>query len=143
MTASKNIKTSDMIIGKLPCGCDLIEELNTICADKNIQLGKVEAIGAVQKACVGYYNQETREYKFINFDAPHEILNLTGNISIKDNKPFVHAHITLADENGNVFGGHLAPGTVTFACEYVINVFSGAELKREFDEETGLPLWNI
>ena len=143
MAKSRQVNNNDTIIGKLSYGCDLLEELTDICIKKNITLGKIEAIGAVQKSCVGFYNQASREYQFLNFDKPSEILNLTGNISMKDNKPFVHAHIILADESGNAYGGHLAPGTITFACEFVIYGFSGAQLKRSMDDETGLPLWSI
>jgi predicted DNA-binding protein with PD1-like motif len=64
-----------------------------------------------------------------------------GNISLKDNKPMVHAHLTLADEKGKAFGGHLAPGTIVYACEYLIQSFEGAILKRELDEKTDLSLW--
>jgi hypothetical protein len=35
----------------------------------------------------------------------------------------------------------LAPGTIVFACECVIEKFEGPILERGFDEETGLPLW--
>ncbi len=143
MTKFINTSQNDIIIGKLSYENDLLEELNGICIEKNITLGKIEAIGAVKKACVGFYNQISREYQFLDFDRPSEILNLTGNISIKDNKPFVHAHILLADESGNAYGGHLAPGTIVFACEFIIYSFSGAELKRGMDDKTGLPLWNI
>ena len=143
MTDLIKISPNDVIIGKLSHGCDLLEELTSICVQKNISLGKIEAIGAVQKSCVGFYNQTSREYHFLNFDKPAEILNLTGNISIKDKKPFVHAHIIMADEAGNAFGGHLAPGTIAFACEFVIHSYSGTELIRGMDDETGLPLWKI
>ena len=143
MAKLKQVNNNDIIMGKLNYNCDLLEELTNICVNKNITLGKIEAIGAVQKACVGFYNQTNREYQFLNFDKPSEILNLTGNISIKDGKPFVHAHVLLADEKGNAYGGHLAPGTIIFACECIIYAFSGTELKRSFDDETGLPLWNV
>lgn len=143
MTDFKQVTTNNPLIGKLSYGNDILEELTSISITNRITLGKIEAIGAVQKACVGFYDQATRKYRYINYDRPFEILNLTGNISIKDDKPFVHAHIVLADESGNAYGGHLAPGTITFACEYIITPFSGAVLKREFDNTTGLYLWNL
>lgn len=68
-------------------------------------------------------------------------MNLTGNVSIRDGSPLVHAHVSLADYSGNAFGGHLAPGTTVFACEYIIQAFTGETLVREQDSETGLPLW--
>jgi uncharacterized protein len=66
-----------------------------------------------------------------------------GNISLKDGNPMVHAHITLADEAGKAYGGHLIPGTVVFACEFILQVFEQPLLERGFDEATGLPLWSM
>lgn len=130
-------------MGKLSCGCDLLQELTDVCVKGNIKLGRVEAIGAVRKACIGFYNQENRTYQFSSIDCTLEIAQLIGNVSLKDGKPFVHAHITLADEKGKSYAGHLAPGTVVFACEFVIESFDGPGFERVPDEETGLPLWSI
>ena len=55
----------------------------------------------------------------------------------------VHAHITLADDKGQAFGGHLAPGTILFACECLIEKFDGPAFRRRNDENTGLALWDI
>ena len=63
-------------------------------------------------------------------------------ISLRDGEPVVHAHITLSDQQTRAFGGHLAPGTIVFACEFIIHIFEGAKMERGFDEQTGLPLWN-
>jgi predicted DNA-binding protein with PD1-like motif len=101
----------------------------------------VEALGAVQKARLGYYNQETRTYEFHDFGEAMEIASLTGNVSLKDGQAFVHAHVTLSDREGKAIGGHLAPGTIVFACEYVIHAFAGPAHERGYDETTGLPLW--
>lgn len=129
------------LIGRLDCGSDLLEGLTAICKENNVTLGKVSAIGAVQKARIGYYHQDTREYEFKDLDQHLEILCAIGNISLKDGEPIIHAHITLSDQEGKAFGGHLAPGTTVFACEYIIEIMDGAKLERGFDEETGLPLW--
>ena len=55
----------------------------------------------------------------------------------------VHAHITVADSDGKAFGGHLAPGTIVFACEFVITALNGPQLTRDHDDQTHLPLWKI
>lgn len=130
-------------MGRLAHGADLLEEITSACTAQNIRLGRLEAIGAVQRARLGYYDQKTREYRFFTIDRPLEITALTGNVSAKEGEPMVHAHVTLADEAGNAFGGHLAPGTIVFACEVIIEPFEGEMLERTFDEETGLPLWQM
>jgi uncharacterized protein len=143
MTVIKEVTPKQIFMGKLSHNSDLLEEITKICSDNNIKLGRVEALGAVKKARLGFYNQDKREYAFTEIDKPLEITKLVGNISLKDGKPIVHAHITLSDERDDAFGGHLAPGTIVFACELIIQSFDGAEFSRGFDKETGLPLWNL
>jgi len=135
------VEKQSVYMGRLAFGADLLEELTKICKDRAVFCGRVEAIGAVQKACIGYYDQDLMQYQFNTMDQALEILKLTGNVSLKDGEPMVHAHVTLADAKGRAFGGHLAPGTVIFACECIVEGFDGPEFKRVPDEDTGLPLW--
>ncbi len=128
-------------MGKLGHGEDILEELTRICVSENITLGRVEAIGAVRKARVGFYDQDSREYNYMDFPYPMEILRLAGNVSVKEGVPMVHAHLVLSDSEGRAFGGHLAAGSEVFACEYLIEAFEGQELVRGYDEATGLTLW--
>lgn len=143
MAIIKKVTPRALFMGKLSHGGDLLEEITAICRQENIQLGRVEALGAVQKARLGFYDQQTHEYRFMVLEQPLEITKLVGNVSLKDNNPFVHAHITLADKESHAFGGHLAPGTLIFACEVILEAYDGPFFKREFDETTGLPLWAI
>ena len=143
MAAYNEVQTGRCFIGKLDHGRDLLGQLTSVCEKEKICLGTVEAIGAVQKARCGYYDQRAKEYNFFDIDEHLEITSLLGNISIRDGKPVVHAHATFADKKGNAFGGHLAEGTIVFACEFVIRACSGAEHVRHRDEQTGLPLWRI
>jgi predicted DNA-binding protein with PD1-like motif len=143
MAMMRKVKSREAFIGKLSHGSDLLEEITDICRKEDIRLGRVEALGAVQKARLGFYNQQTREYQFLEFNQPLEITKLVGNVSLKEGDPFVHAHVTLADKAGNAYGGHLAPGTLVFACEFVLEAFEGPILERDFDEVTGLSLWTM
>ncbi len=131
-----------LLMGRLPKGCDLLAELTRICQDNRITLGEVRAIGAVERAKIGYYDMQSREYQWLELDQELEILSLVGNVSLKDGEVFVHAHITLGDDKGRAFGGHLAEGTKVFACEYAIQEYkSSTRLQRLWDEPTGLYLW--
>jgi len=143
MAVMKKVTPAKVFMGKLTYGADLLEELTEVCRRENVQLGRVEALGAVSRARLGFYNQQTREYQFFELDQPLEITKLVGNVSLKDGKPMVHAHVTLADEAGKAFGGHLAPGTIVFACEFILQAFEGPTFERGFDEQTGLPLWTM
>ncbi len=143
MAVYNKMQQKQIFMGKLDFSSDLLDELTALCCKEDITLGKITAIGAVQKARVGYYDQKNREYQFVEINKNLEIISLVGNISIRDGKPMVHAHIALSDRDGNAFGGHLAKGTIVFACEFTITAYNGAEHIREPDEQTGLPLWRI
>jgi len=143
MSIIKKVKSSRLLMGKLGHGSDLLEELTAICQKEDIRLGRIEAFGAVKRACLGFYDQQSREYRFLELDQPLEITTLVGNVSLKEGNPIVHAHITLANEAGKAYGGHLAPGTIVFACELSLECFDGPPFERGFDHETGLPLWSI
>ena len=129
------------LMGSVPCGSDLLEAFTRVCEQERILLGRIEAIGAVQKAAFGYYDQKNRRYRTIEKNGEFEILSCIGNISICDGVPMVHAHITFADEMGSACGGHLVSGTVVFAGEFSIQELQGAALVREYEEKTGLKLW--
>jgi predicted DNA-binding protein with PD1-like motif len=136
------IKPVRKIMGRLAKGADLLGALEEQCRLHDITLGEVWAIGAVTKARVGYYKQDIQKYMFLDLDRPLEILTLIGNVSLKDGQPMVHAHVTLSDDEGRAFGGHLAPGAPVFACEFVIQECTSEKVfRRALDEETGLFLW--
>ncbi|MDY0041268.1 MAG: DNA-binding protein [Desulforhabdus sp.] len=143
MVGMRRIKPGQMYMGRLRYGADLLKELTRICLEAQVGCGRLEAIGAVQRARIGYYDQKKREYGFMEFEEELEITALLGNVSIKDEKPMVHAHVTLANTQGRAYGGHLAPGTVIFACEYILQAFDEPTLVRGFDQQTGLALWTM
>jgi predicted DNA-binding protein with PD1-like motif len=143
MAVYNEVKPKQTFIGKLNYDADLLEELTAVCKEKGFSLGRVEAIGAVRKARLGYYDQHERKYHFFDINKGLEITSLVGNISLRDGEPTVHAHVTLADSDGRCYGGHLASGTIVFAGEFVIQACDGPEYRRGYDEKTGLPLWEM
>ncbi|MGC9967383.1 MAG: DUF296 domain-containing protein [Syntrophobacteraceae bacterium] len=137
-----SVKPGRIIMGRLQKGDDLLVALQLICSDQQIKLGDIRALGAVKKARIGYYDQDRRDYSFFDVAQHLELLALVGNVSIRDAKPFLHAHVTFANDRGETFGGHLAEGTEVFACEFTITeYFSNTAFERSHDDETGLFLW--
>ena len=119
---------------------DLIQFITELAEKEKIVVATLTAVGALKQAKLGFYNQEKHEYQEIRIDSPHEIACCVGNISIKDGRPFVHAHTVLADKNGNTKAGHLLEGTV-FAAEVLLHELKGEKLERKYDKVTGLSLW--
>jgi predicted DNA-binding protein with PD1-like motif len=127
---------------RLAPGADLGEELNKLVRAEGVELGAVSGIGALRKAAVGIFLPAEREYRTNAFDQEMEICALTGNVSLKDGEPFVHAHLALSDREGRGFGGHVMPGCEIFVAEVVVWEFEGPRLERKPQEECGgLALW--
>lgn len=130
--------------GRLDFKSDLLESINKICLEHNIKSGFVNLIGAVSTLKLGYFMQDTQKYVYldeISDNHPLEICNCSGNISLKEGKPFAHLHVVASGKNGKCFGGHLMPGTTIYAAEFYIQELLGEDFVRELDQETKLPLW--
>ena len=63
-----------------------------------------------------------------------EVLTLTGTVASNGS----HLHMIVADSEGRVTGGHVAPGCVVRTTMEILIVFlSGWSFSREFDPATG------
>jgi uncharacterized protein len=128
-------------VGRLATGSDLVAEIERYCLEQSITAAQVTVIGAVRRARYAYYEQEEHRYLELETDAHHEIVGFVGNVSLKDDRPFLHAHATFADATGATVGGHLLRGIEVFAAEVMIRELGDVALVRQHDEETGLALW--
>lgn len=128
-------------VGRLEIGSDLVGEIERYCRDQEIVAAQVTVIGAVRRARYAYYEQHDHRYRELESASHHEIVGFVGNVSLRDNRPFLHAHATFADADGATVGGHLLPGCEVFAGEVMIRELGGVSLDRQPDEETGLALW--
>ncbi|HJP71043.1 MAG TPA: DUF296 domain-containing protein [Candidatus Limnocylindria bacterium] len=128
-------------VGRLETGSDLVAEIERFCLEQGIVAAQVTVIGALRRAAYAYYEQHDHRYLELSSETHHEIVGFTGNVSLRDDKPFLHAHATFADASGATVGGHLLRGCEVFAAEVMIREVTGVSLVRTFDEETGLALW--
>ena len=127
---------------RLDLGEDIIARLKKLCEDEGIRLGRVEAIGATDRAVIGVYDLEKKEYYPEEISEFMEITSLNGNITTMDGKPYIHLHATLADQRHAVHGGHVVEMRVGATCEMFITVPEG-EISRTRDEVLGINLWTF
>jgi predicted DNA-binding protein with PD1-like motif len=128
-------------VGRVETGTDLVEEIERYCAEQGVLAAQVTVIGAVRRAAYAYYEQGDHRYLELSSETHHEIVGFTGNVSLRDDRPFLHAHATFADASGSCVGGHLLRGCEVFVAEVMIREITGVELVRHPDEATGLALW--
>jgi len=138
-----HFKLGRIFLTRLPYDEDLLHSLTKVAVKNRMQMATVFVIGAVKKAVVEFYDQQEKVYRKIHIEESLEIVTCMGNISLKDNKTFVHCHATFADRKGQTFGGHLAEGTTIFAAEAHLQEVLGSELIREHDPVTKLALWRL
>jgi predicted DNA-binding protein with PD1-like motif len=131
------------LLGRLPHGRDLVAAVEDFCGDHSVDMAVFSLIGAVTSATLGAYDQKQQVYVTVQKCEPLEILHCTGNVSLKDGQPTVHAHAVFGDINGQTVGGHVFSETVVFAGEIYIQELLGQAMARTYDEETGLFLWKM
>jgi predicted DNA-binding protein with PD1-like motif len=75
------------------------------------------AVGAFDKATLGWYDPDKRAFKKIEINQEVEILAFTGNIVIANGKPNVHAHVIVALPDGTTRGGHVVEGQISLTMQ--------------------------
>ena len=140
----------DTIVMRLEKGEEIISAITELCKEKAISAGSVSAIGAVDNVILGLYKVKEKKrysrehllllifkYYSSEYKEEMEMTSLTGNISVKDNEPYLHFHANFGREDGSVVGGHLNKAVISATCEIIIHRINGV-IGRKFDDEIGL-----
>ena len=105
-------------------GVDLLKYLTGFAENEDIRAGLISVIGSLKDPVIGYYNVDEGKYEEIRLEGFYELAHGSGNISLKENKPFIHLHVILGDKNGKAYAGHLLRGEV-FVTEIIILEITG------------------
>jgi predicted DNA-binding protein with PD1-like motif len=97
------------------------------------------AIGALNKATLGWFDPQRKMYKTIPINGQHEVIGMSGDIAIYRGKPVVHAHMVVGNPDGTTRAGHVIEAYVSPTLEVMVTVDPVAMRKR-FDPETDLTL---
>ncbi len=144
MAGSIKTKAQSIIVARLYPDDDILESIQKIAREHNITSGYLNAIGAISRATLGFFDAAKGEYRAFDIDRHLEVVSCMGNIStLKDGAIVVHAHMVAADKQGNCYGGHVMPGCkVSVTLELMITSID-YQLLRTYDEKTGLNLLNL
>lgn len=130
-------ETEDTFLVCLQPGEFVRQCLEQVCLDWGILGGSVSGIGGVRDVELGFWSSP--DYLRKTLAGNWELLSLLGNISSYEGRPFAHLHVSLADENFNVVGGHFFEARVTATAE--IFLYRTAAIVREWDAAVGAALW--
>jgi uncharacterized protein len=133
-------RSGSNIAVRLEAGELVHESLLAICRSEGVGGGFViSGIGMLKDPLLGWYDIPGRCYHEQAFPGCHELLTLSGNISLKDGEPFAHLHATMSHTDYHCFGGHLFSAEVGLTCELMLAVCDGPRMERRLEDEFGLP----
>ncbi len=119
----------NVVLIRMDDGEDFFEALYRALKSLGMNSGVVAgAIGMLRDFEIGWFDVEKGEYEKEFVSVPHELVSVQGNISLKENEPFAHLHVSLAGPSRTVVGGHLFSARVCntvemFVCKTEIKLF--------------------
>ncbi|OED85913.1 PPC domain-containing DNA-binding protein [Vibrio crassostreae] len=119
------------IATRLTRGQDLKLEIQRLVTTHNISAGSIAScVGCVSQLNIRLANANTTKL----VQAPFEIVSVMATLTPNHQ----HIHISVADENGNVIGGHLLEGTIiATTAELIVHRYDTLTFNREHDDSTG------
>ena len=130
------------IVIRIDKGEEIISKLVEVCEKEEVKLANINAIGAVGEFEVGLFNTGEKKYYSNVHKGDFEIVSLSGSITTKEGKIYHHIHMSAADKENKVYGGHLNSAIVSATCEMFVRVIQG-NVNREFNNEIGLNLFKF
>jgi len=135
-------------------GEEIMQTLKNFCTAEKITLAEIKALGAIDDFEVGLFDVATKKFHKNHFQFPAEITSFWGTVTTKDGEVYLHIHMSAANSEGEVFGGHLNSAVVSATCEMIIDDISenntnasgapvGFKVERKFSDEVGLNLFEF
>jgi uncharacterized protein len=127
----------------LDSGEEAFAALTKFANEAKISTASLTAIGAFEKATVGWFDFASKSYKKIEVGEQCEVLSAMGDIAIGDDRnASLHVHIVLGLSDGSTRGGHLLEGKVRPTLEVVVTE-TPSKLRRRKRKDLGIALIDI
>jgi uncharacterized protein len=123
-------------------GEEAFSALSDWAAKHQVSAAQVTAVGAFERATVGWFDRAAKDYRRIEVGQQCEVLSLIGDIALGDGspgQPQPHLHAVLGLADGSTRGGHLLEGYVWPTLEVIVRE-APAELHKTYRPDVGLAL---
>jgi len=148
MIESATGKIGNIIAMRMKPGTDVFAGIIEMCEKYKIKDGVIiSALGSLRKVTftnpIDLPNGKKGYGEPTVFEGNYELVSLAGIICHDaEGKILPHIHMTLSDEEGNAYGGHMQPGCeVLLTTDIVIGLLTDIDMGRRFDEELGVPVF--
>ena len=84
----------------LQTGEEVVAALEGFAQEHGLAATRITAIGALQRAVVGYFDWQRKDYERIAVNEQVEVLSLIGDVALADGRPKLHAHVVLGRRDG-------------------------------------------
>ena len=127
----------------LDTGEEAFGTLSRFVNEAGISAASLTAIGAFERATIGWFDMASKSYRKIEVNEQCEVLSAIGDVAIGDDgKPSLHVHIVLGLSDGSTRGGHLMAGTVRPTLEVILTEVPST-LRRRKRAELGIALIDL
>ena len=123
-------------------GDEAMAALKELIAQEGLDAAQVTAVGAFERAVVGWFDRKAKDYRRIPVDQQCEVLSLVGDVAASADGPQLHLHAVLGLPDGSTRGGHLLEGHVWPTLEVILQE-SPARLHKTSRPEIGLALIDL
>jgi predicted DNA-binding protein with PD1-like motif len=141
---SKVVADADVVTYVVVCepGDEAVAALNHFVRSERLEAAQLTAVGAFERATVGWFDPAAKEYRRNPVDEQCELLSLIGDVAMGEDGPILHMHAALGLSDGTTRGGHLLEGLVNPTLEAVVTE-TPAQLRKVMRPEVGLALIDL
>lgn len=127
---------------RIESGEHVLEPLVELCRREGVGYGVVNGLGAVRWVRLAYLNGETREYEMHEVTEQLEVVSLIGNVTQRDDAPFLHLHVSLGRRDLSMLGGHFLDAIADPTLEVSIQPEEGTIVRR-MDPDLGMAVMDL
>lgn len=127
----------------LDSGEEALAALTKFANDEKLSAASMTAIGAFERATIGWFDLVSRNYRKIEINEQCEVLSAIGDVAVGDDgKASLHIHVVLGLSDGTTRGGHFLSGVVRPTLEVVLTE-APARLRRRKRPDLGIALVDL
>ena len=141
---AKVVEDADVVTYVAVCdpGDEAVATLTQLARSERLEAAQVTAVGAFERATVGWFDPRARRYRRIPVDEQCEVLSLIGDVAVDQDRPVLHVHVVLGLSDGTTRGGHLIEGWVFPTLEVVVTE-TPAQLRKVMRPDIGIALIDL